>query len=165
MCVCFVWLPPSPLNICHPPLSPGPVGGQHSAPRPWQWRGVSVGPRVQWRYNNRILSQPATISILIFVPQTLCYYTGLKLVMLTQYNWFDYKSNKLCHHQCRCDTHLVSSFPSLEIISLVIIMLMREAQTWPVRCDSPSQLSWTDTDLIRYCKQETVSTTVRLHWG
>ena len=39
-----------------------------------------------------------------------------------------------CHHQCRCDTHLVSSFPSLEIIRLVIIMLMREAaQTW---CDS-----------------------------
>ena len=164
MCVLFGYPPPPWISATHhyhqgqwvvsTPL-PGPGNGGGSLWAPGSSDVIITG------YSH---NQPQ-LAFLSLSLQTLCYYTGLKLVMLTQYNWFDYKSNKLCHHQCRCDTHLVSSFPSLEIISLVIIMLMREAQTWPVWCDSPSQLSWTDTDLIRYCKQETVSTTVRLHWG
>ena len=64
MGVCFVWLPPLPLNISHPPLSVS--SGWSPGPRA-QARGASV-------YNNRILSQPATISILIIVP-TLCVIT------------------------------------------------------------------------------------------
>ena len=71
MGVCFVWLPPS-FWISATHHYQCPVGGHQLSQGPGQ--GGLSGPQCPSVYNNRILSQPATISILIIVP-TLCVIT------------------------------------------------------------------------------------------
>ena len=69
MGVCFVWLHPPPPEYQPPTI----ISVQWVVTRS-QGPGGLCGPQCPSVYNNRILSQPATISILIIVP-TLCVIT------------------------------------------------------------------------------------------
>ena len=141
MGVCFVWLPPSPwISATHHYQSP--VGGL-------------CGPQciiTGYTHNQPQLAFLSLSQHFVLLHRIKTCYANTIIDLIIN-------PMSCCHHQCRCDAHchLVSSFPSPEIIRLVIIMLMREAaQTW---CDSQH---WLDPI---YCKQETVTTTVRLYWG